>query len=281
MRIITDIPDMRAWALAQKAAGRAIGFVPTMGALHEGHASLIEAAAQDPATVVSIFVNPAQFGPNEDYERYPRSWEADIRLCESMGVDVVYAPNPEAMYPPDYRTYVTVEDLSEGLESATRPQFFRGVATVVLKLFMAVMPDRAYFGRKDAQQAAVIRRMARDLDTGVEVVVMPIIRDKDGLALSSRNAYLSPAERIRAQALYKALLKGQAIIEAGEAEADIVKKAVHETLAESTEVDYVDVVRPEDTEPVERIEGPVLIVVAAWVGETRLIDNILCGPATA
>ncbi|HEO72399.1 MAG TPA: pantoate--beta-alanine ligase, partial [Candidatus Hydrogenedentes bacterium] len=200
---------MRAWSADRHCEGKRIGFVPTMGALHEGHASLVRASvAENDVTVVSIFVNPTQFAPNEDFDQYPRTFDADRQLCENIGADVIYAPTAAGMYPEGHQTYVTIGDVSKRLCGASRPTFFRGVATVVTKLFCAVRPDRAYFGQKDAQQCAVIKRMTRDLDLGVDIVEMPIVREPDGLAMSSRNTYLSPEERVRALCLARALHKG-------------------------------------------------------------------------
>ena len=198
MKIIVTPDEMRAWSLARRCEGKTIGFVPTMGALHEGHGSLMrEAVRRDGVAVLSIFVNPTQFAPSEDLDKYPRTFETDCRMAESIGVEAVYAPVASTMYPDGYSTYVNVEYVTERLCGASRPVFFRGVATVVTKLFCAVLPHRAYFGQKDAQQCAVVTRMARDLDLGVEIVEMPIVREADGLAMSSRNAYLSAAERER------------------------------------------------------------------------------------
>lgn len=271
---------MRAWSRARRAEGKTVGFVPTMGALHEGHASLMRAAAQDDVSVVSIFVNPTQFAPNEDLDQYPRTWEADSSLAESIGVDAIYAPTATGMYPEDYSTYVDVGGVSEGLCSRTRPHFFRGVATVVTKLFNAVEPDRAYFGLKDAQQCAVIQRMVRDLDMGIEIVPMPLIREEDGLALSSRNKYLSPEERTRALCISRSLLQARDMLTRGERNAAVLIDAVRAGMAE-TDIDYVEVVDATSMQPVPSVEGPVFVAVAARVGETRLIDNIRFDPREA
>lgn len=275
MNILRTAEEMRRWSLQQRGAGRTIGLVPTMGALHEGHASLMRASVADnDISVVSIYVNPAQFAPHEDFGRYPRSFEADCALSTQIGIDAVYAPTDSTMYPEGYATYVEVERLTKRLCGVSRPTFFRGVTTVVTKLFNAVQPDRAYFGQKDAQQAAVIRRMARDLDFGIEIVVLPIVRESDGLAMSSRNAYLSREERKRALCLSRGLFQAQALLEAGERNPERILSTVRKALGEVT-IDYVELVDANTIEPVEEIRGRVLVAVAAWVGETRLIDNIV------
>lgn len=278
MKILTTPEAMRAWSDAVRAERRTIGFVPTMGALHEGHASLMRAAvAQNDIAVLSVFVNPAQFAPNEDYDQYPRTFDADRAMAQELGMTAIYAPTPQAMYPDGYSTYVDVKGLGDVLCGASRPGHFRGVTTVVAKLFTAVKPHRAYFGQKDAQQCAVIRRMTADLDLGVEIVEMPIVRDADGLALSSRNKYLSPEERVRALGLSRALCLAQAMLEAGERQAAPVLEAVREVLHE-VEVDYVELVDAATLARVERITGPVLLAIAARVGATRLIDNVRFTP---
>ena len=278
MKIIDTPAEMRAWALAQKAAGRSIGFVPTMGALHEGHASLMRAAVHDDSAVLSIFVNPTQFAPHEDFDRYPRTFEADCALAASIGMDAIYAPSVAAMYPEGYATYVEVERLGEGLCGRSRPHHFRGVCTVVTKLFAAVLPDRAYFGQKDAQQCAIIRRMARDLDLGVEIVEMPIVREPDGLAMSSRNRYLSPEERTQALCLSRALEAARELLESGERSSIRVCDRVR-TEMQVVEIDYVELVDAESLAPVNQIAAPVLLAVAAHVGKTRLIDNLKFDPS--
>jgi len=279
VKVFRTADEMRAWSRTQRAAGKSIGFVPTMGALHEGHASLMRAAAErDDVSVLSIFVNPTQFAPNEDLDRYPRTWDADCALAEEVGMDAIYAPTASGMYAEDYSTFVEVGGVSEGLCSKTRPHFFRGVATVVTKLFLAIEPDRAYFGLKDAQQCAVIQRMVRDLDMGIEIVPMPLIREADGLALSSRNKYLSPEERTRALCISRSLLRAQATLQAGERDAVTIVDSVRQGMAE-TDIDYVALVDASSMQPVARVEGPVFVAVAAKVGETRLIDNIRFDPA--
>ncbi len=274
MEIIKTPEEMRQWSLIQKKEGHTIGFVPTMGALHEGHLSLMRASvAENDVTVVSIFVNPTQFAPNEDYESYPRLFEKDSKMCFSVGVDVIYAPNVETMYPEDYSTYVIVEKVSEGLCGASRPHFFRGVATVVTKLFNAVLPDRAYFGQKDAQQTVVIKRMVRDLNMGIEIIEMPIVREPDGLAMSSRNQYLTPAQRKEALCLSRGLFKAEAMIKKGEKSVQKIKELLASEMS-NVKIDYIEVVNAETMEPLDVIEGEVLVAVAAWVGRARLIDNI-------
>lgn len=275
MIVLRDPKEMRDWSLARRAEGKRIGFVPTMGALHDGHASLMRAAAREnDIAVLSIFVNPAQFAPHEDFGAYPRTWEADTRIAESTGMAAIYFPEAARMYPEDYSTYVTVEGVSEGLCGASRPHFFRGVATVVCKLFNAVLPHRAYFGRKDAQQCAVIKRMTRDLDMDIEIVEMPIVREPDGLAMSSRNAYLGPEERVRARCLSRALEEARALAEAGETDPEAIRAALRDALAE-VDIDYIEVVDPASMRPVTRLPGEALAAIAARVGQARLIDNAI------
>ena len=275
MIILRSADEMRGWSREQRRAGRGIGFVPTMGALHEGHAGLMRAAAaQNDAAVVSIFVNPTQFAPHEDFGEYPRTWEADRKVCQETGTDAVYMPDAKRMYPEGYATYVNVERLTERLCGKSRPTFFRGVATVVTKLLIAVEPDRAYFGQKDAQQCAVIKRMVRDLDMGIEIVEMPIVREPDGLAMSSRNAYLSEEERRRALCISRSLFRARETLEGGERDPGKVIAEVREGIAEVDEIDYVELVDAEEITPVDGVAGTVLLAVAARVGTTRLIDNI-------
>ncbi len=277
MMVIRTPDEMRAWSEERRREGRSVGLVPTMGALHEGHLSLIRAAvAENDVAVVSIFVNPTQFGPNEDFAGYPRTFDADRAKAEEAGATVIYAPTAEAMYPPGYATYVEVEGLGEHLCGRSRPGHFRGVATVVAKLFNAVRPHRAYFGRKDAQQCAIIRRMARDLDFGIEIVEMPTVREPDGLALSSRNRYLSEKERREALALHRGLEAGRRALESGERDPARVVAAVRRELerADGVNEDYIELVDAETIRPVDRVAGKVLLAVAARVGNARLIDNI-------
>lgn len=274
MKIIRTPDEMRRWSFEQRAAGKSVGLVPTMGALHAGHRTLVEASvARDDYTVTSIFVNPAQFAPHEDFDKYPRAFEGDCRLIEVAGGDVVYAPDAKTMYPEGYATYVEVRGLQDGLCGKTRPHFFRGVATVVTKLFNAVIPDRAYFGEKDGQQAVIIQRMVKDLDFGLEIVTIPTVREADGLAMSSRNAYLSPEERARGLSLSRALFYGRTLMECGETDAKSIVDEVRARLT-NVDVDYVDLVDQFSLKPVEKVNGPVMLAVAAFVGKTRLIDNI-------
>jgi len=274
MKIIASAGEMRAWSFEQRCAGRTIGFVPTMGALHEGHASLMQAASQEnDVAVASIFVNPAQFAPHEDFNRYPRSFDADCKLSEETGMQVVYAPTAASMYPEGYATYVNIERVSQGLCGKSRPVFFRGVATVVTKLFHAVLPHRAYFGQKDAQQCAVIKRMVRDLDMGIEIVEMPIVREPDGLAMSSRNAYLSEEEHKRGLCLSRSLFHARDLLKSGERNPKKIVDAVRAGMSE-VGIDYIELVDGDSFQPVETISGTVVLAVAAFVGKTRLIDNI-------
>jgi pantoate--beta-alanine ligase len=274
MTIIETPEAMRAWSFDRKCAGRTIGFVPTMGALHEGHASLMRAAAeQNDVSVMSVFVNPTQFAPTEDLEQYPRTFDADRTMAKDIGMDAIYAPKAATMYPEGYETYVEVRHITERLCGASRPMFFEGVCTVVTKLFNAVRPHRAYFGQKDAQQAAVIRRMTRDLDFDIEIVEMPIVREPDGLAMSSRNRYLSPDERGRAACLSRGLFRALNMLNDGERNTDTLVNTVREAMAD-VDIDYVELVDADTITPVDRVEGTILLAVAAQVGKARLIDNI-------
>ena len=274
MIVIRSQAEMRQWSREQRARGKTVGLVPTMGALHAGHASLIEASVlRDDTTVVSIFVNPAQFAPHEDYDSYPRTFQSDCETVESLGGAVVYAPTAKTMYGRDYATYIEVERLQEGLCGGTRPHFFRGVATVVTKLFNSVLPDRAYFGQKDGQQVAVIRRMVRDLDFGLEIVALPTVREKDGLALSSRNEYLSPSERARALCISRALFAARDMLEAGERDAGRIVSEVKNVMKD-VKIDYAAIVDADELTPVERIEGRVMLAVAAQIGNTPLLDHL-------
>jgi pantoate--beta-alanine ligase len=273
---------MRAASRAVRAAGRRLGFVPTMGALHEGHLSLVRAArAGADVVAASIFVNPTQFGPSEDLAKYPRSFERDCELLEREGVELLFAPAVEEMYPAGAVTWVTVEGLSEKLDGRSRPGHFRGVATVVAKLFHVVEPDAAFFGQKDAAQVAIIRRMVRDLNLAVEIVVCPIVREADGLAMSSRNAYLDDEQRRRALVLRRSLLRVQQLVDSGERDAARLVAAGRAEFGgeESARLDYFEIVDPETLDPVADVSGGALVAVAAFVGNTRLIDNILLGGA--
>lgn len=282
MQVTRDIAETRRIIAAARGAGRSIGLVPTMGALHAGHLSLVEAARRDRTfVVVSIFVNPTQFGPQEDFARYPRDETGDLRKCEDAGVELVFAPTADEMYAPDAVTTVHVGRLTETLCGPCRPGHFDGVATVVAKLFNIVQPDRAYFGQKDAQQLAVIRRMTRDLNLPLEIVGCPTVREADGLALSSRNALLTPDERRRATALYRALCDARERILAHERDPAVVTAAMQRIVAAErpTRIDYLSLVDPETLQPVVSIEGPVLAALAVHFGRTRLIDNMLLAPA--
>jgi pantoate--beta-alanine ligase len=275
VKILTTISDTRA---AARASGRRLSLVPTMGALHAGHLSLVRAARASCATVAaSLFVNPTQFGPNEDLAKYPRSFEHDCELLEREGVDFLFAPAVEEMYPPGVTTWVTVEDLSSKLDGRSRPGHFRGVTTVVAKLFHIVEPDVAFFGQKDAAQVAVIRRMVRDLNLPVEIAVCPIVREPDGLAMSSRNAYLTPEQRRQALVLHRSLLRVERLVDAGEkSSATIIAAGKQEFTTEPVvRLDYIEVVHPDTLDPVDDISNGALIAVAAYVGTTRLIDNLV------
>lgn len=277
MEIIESIYQMKATVKKLKGQGKKIGFVPTMGYLHEGHLSLVRACRQETdIAVVSIFVNPLQFGPKEDFDRYPRNLERDRLLLEKEGVDYLFYPSSQEMYPPDYKTYVEVTRLQDGLCGRSRPGHFRGVATVVLKLFNIVSPDVAYFGQKDAQQAVIIRRMVRDLNLEVEIKVMPIIRDTDGLALSSRNTYLSTEERKASLAIARSLEEAARLIEKGENDCQIIKKRIEEIIKAEPrlKIDYIEIVDPEELQPLEKISDEALIALAVYCGQTRLIDNL-------
>ena len=260
---------------------RPLGLVPTMGALHEGHLALVRRARGENGTVaVSIFVNPAQFGAGEDLATYPRDMERDLVLLEAEGVDLVYAPAPEEVYPPGFDTWVEPGALANRLEGAVRPGHFRGVATVVTKLFNVVRPDRAYFGQKDGQQLAVIRQMVRDLNLGIDIVAVPTVRDADGLALSSRNAYLTPEQRQAAPVIYRALSRAEELWRRGESDADSLRKTVEAVLEEEPlleGVDYVSVADATTLEELERVEGTAMVSVAVRLGRTRLIDNVVLG----
>lgn len=277
MLIIKSVDEMKRHMKDIKKQGRSIGFVPTMGYLHEGHMSLIKRArGENEVVVVSVFVNPTQFGPNEDYERYPRDEERDKKMCEEAGCDILFMPNKDDMYRENYSTYVEVHGLTEGLCGAKRPGHFRGVATIVTKLFNIVKPDRAYFGQKDAQQLAVIKRMVKDLDFDIEIVGCEIVRDVDGLALSSRNTYLSEEERKQAPILYKSLLKAKEEIEKGERASEKLIDLIKTTILEmpDAQIDYIEIVNNETLKPIEKVEGEVLIALAVKFGKTRLIDNM-------
>lgn len=279
MEILSSIEDFRRWRAALPA-GRRPGFVPTMGALHAGHMELVAASrASQPETVVSIFVNPLQFGPNEDLARYPRPFEADVRLCREAGVSALFAPKAEEFYPPDFSSYCEVPGLDRFLDGASRPGHFRGVCTVVLKLFNIVMPGRAYFGQKDLQQAMILAKMVRDLSVDLEMVIVPTVREASGLALSSRNVYLSADEKERATALSRGLFRARAAWEAGERSAAVLKGMLRAEIEASapTRIDYLEAVSRARLEPIDRLDVPAALAVAVFYGKTRLIDNVLLG----
>jgi pantoate--beta-alanine ligase len=278
MKICKTIEEMRSASRDARREGKRFGFVPTMGALHEGHLSLVRAAkAKSDVVAVSIFVNPLQFGPTEDLAKYPRSFERDRELLEKEVVDILFAPHPEEMYPQGGVTYVTVEGLSEKLCGRSRPAHFRGVTTVVAKLFHIVEPDLAFFGQKDAAQATIIRRMVRDLNLPVEIVVCPIVREPGGLAMSSRNVYLSPEERKAALVLSRSLTETKDRFDQGERNARKLIAAGKQVMAQESRVrlDYFEMVDPDTLDPVLEVTRSALVAIAALVGNTRLIDNIL------
>lgn len=276
MNIVHTVEDVRGQVKEWRAAGLSVGLVPTMGYLHEGHKSLIDRAVKDnDRVVVSVFVNPMQFGPAEDLASYPRDLNRDAALCEAAGADLIFHPEPENMYSDDFSSFIDMNTLTKGLCGKSRPVHFRGVCTVVGKLFNIVQPDKAYFGQKDAQQLAVIRHMVNDLNFNLEIVGCPIIREADGLAKSSRNTYLSPEERQAALILSRSLERGRELIEAGERNAETIKQAVTELIQTEplARIDYVELVDWNTLEPVEQITGPVLNAIAVYIGKTRLIDN--------
>ena len=277
MRLVRTVSEM---ASVQKEVDRPLGLVPTMGALHQGHLSLVTRGRQENATLIaSIFVNPTQFGPQEDYLSYPRDRDRDLALLEERGVDLVFAPEPEDVYPKGFDTWVEAGRVASRLEGEARPGHLRGVATVVTKLFAIVRPDRSYFGQKDAQQAQVIRRINADLNLGVEVVVLPTVREPDGLAMSSRNAYLDPRERTAALVLYRSLCLAERMYAQGERDAAGIKAAMQDLMhAEPlANLDYVSIAHSETLDELENIKGPVLVSLAVRIGKTRLIDNIVLG----
>lgn len=280
MKVLRTVAELRQWSREERKGGNAVGLVPTMGALHAGHASLIRAAKAECGKVaVSVFVNPTQFGPNEDYAVYPRTFDADCALADAQGADVVFAPAVEELYPAGAATFVEVEGLSRRLDGQSRPGHFRGVATVVSKLIIAAEPDRAFFGQKDAAQVAVLRRMVADLRLAAEIVVCPIVRESDGLALSSRNRYLSPAERTQALALSRIIHQTEALFAAGERSTGALIEAARVAFSAAPEirVDYIELVDWATLEPGPTAAPGNLFAVAAWVGATRLIDNTILG----
>jgi len=277
MMIVSTLDELHS---ARSILDEPVGLVPTMGYLHEGHLSLVQRAKEECASVVvSIFVNPTQFGPNEDLAAYPRDMERDLRLLDSLGVNLVWTPTPEIMYPGGYQTWVQVEALAKPLEGAQRPGHFRGVATVVAKLFNGVQPAKAYFGQKDAQQVAVIRQMTRDLNFPIEIVVCPTVREPDGLAMSSRNAYLGPEQRQAATVLYRALNAAKDTYEAGERDAEKLRALMRATIAAEplAKMQYVSCADYDTLEELDQVTGKALLSMAVFVGKTRLIDNFVLG----
>lgn len=278
MLILTSAAEVTAISKEARRAGKSIGFVPTMGALHQGHLSLVRTArGQADVVITSVFVNPTQFGPNEDFSKYPRDAEKDSAMLAAEKCDYLFLPAVEEMYPPGGTTWVNVEGLSEKLDGHSRPGHFRGVTTVVAKLFNIVQPDFAFFGQKDAAQVAIVNKMVRDLNFDVRIFVCPIVREADGLAMSSRNAYLNPEQRKQALVLYRALMRVQTLADRGESNSARLKVAGQQVLAEESAVhlDYFEIVDRDTLDPMPDISGGALVAVAAYVGSTRLIDNIV------
>ncbi len=278
MQIISDPEQMQRIAHEIRRGGKRLGFVPTMGALHAGHISLVKTARQQCDVVAaSIFVNPLQFGPTEDFAKYPRTFERDCEMLTAEGVTYLFAPTKEAMYPPDAKTIVEVNELSNKLDGRSRPGHFQGVTTVVAKLFNIVQPDRAFFGQKDAAQVAIIRRMVRDLNMDVEIAVCPIVREPDGLAMSSRNAYLDAQQRKQALVLSRALNRIQFLYDRGDKNAASLIEHGKGVVAEepAARLDYLEIVNKESLDPVDNVSHGALVAIAAWIGTTRLIDNLL------
>lgn len=278
MKVVKTIKEVREIVSSWRRDGLTVGLVPTMGYLHEGHQSLIsKSVSENDRTVVSVFVNPIQFGPNEDLEAYPRDLKRDMEAVEAVGGDLIFNPEPAEMYPSHFTSFIDTTETTELLCGAVRPVHFRGVCTVVGKLFNIVTPDRAYFGQKDAQQLATIRRFVRDLDFGLEIVPCPIVREADGLAKSSRNTYLSPAERKAALILSKSLALGKKAVDEGERDASKVVSIITESLQTEplARIDYVEVVDFENIQRVETISGETLVAIAVYIGKTRLIDNFI------
>ncbi len=276
MKIVSTIAEVRECVNEWKKEGKTVGFVPTMGYLHEGHMSLIDAARENDKVVVSIFVNPTQFGPNEDLASYPRDLEHDAKMCQEHGVDLIFHPTPEEMYGDNFYSFVDMNVLTQELCGLTRPVHFRGVCTVVTKLFNIVAPNKAYFGQKDAQQLAVVRRMVKDLNMPIEIVGCPIVREADGLAKSSRNTYLSEEERKAALVLSRSIFLAKEMAEKGERDAAKIISAMTEVIEKEplAKIDYVKAVNSLTMQQVEKIEGEVLVAIAVYIGKTRLIDNV-------
>jgi pantoate--beta-alanine ligase len=277
MKVIKIISEMKSF---RKALPEPVGLVPTMGYLHEGHISLVRQAKKDNASVVvSVFVNPTQFSPGEDFETYPRDLEGDVELLEEEGVDAVFAPEADEMYPANFSSRVEVTGITQKLEGNCRPGHFRGVTTVVNKLFNIVRPDRAYFGQKDAQQAVIIKKMVADLNMNLEVITCPIVREMDGLALSSRNIYLDPRERQASTVLYRSLMLAQGLYAQGERDAEIIRKEIVRLIKteELARIDYVSIADPATLDELDEITGKALVSMAVKFGKTRLIDNVMLG----
>jgi len=278
MKLIEKIDKLRKEINRLKKSGKVIGFVPTMGYFHEGHLRLMDIAKEkSDVVVVSIFVNPIQFGPNEDYDRYPRDLERDMKLAEERSVDIIFHPSVNEMYPEQILTYVITDKLPDVLCGKFRPVHFRGVTTVVAKLFNIVQPDIAVFGQKDYQQAIIIKRMVEDLNFPVKIIIGPIVREPDGLAMSSRNTYLSQEERKQAPIIYKALKKAKEMVEKGERNTEVLKKAIAETISSAplARIEYIEVVEDKNLESVNEVVPGSFAAVAVWFGKTRLIDNII------
>ncbi|MCC6545120.1 MAG: pantoate--beta-alanine ligase [Nitrospirae bacterium] len=278
MKVIKDISEMQNLASQFRQEGKTIGFVPTMGALHQGHLSLMEHAKEESdIVIVSIFVNPSQFGPGEDLNQYPRDMEGDIEKTGSAGVDILFTPAPSEIYPEGFRTYVSVEGLSEILCGKTRPGHFRGVSTVVLKLFNIIKPHKSFFGQKDYQQTVIIRRMVKDLNVDTDIIVLPTVREADGLAMSSRNQYLKKDDRKAAAVIYRSLLQAGRLFESGVSGTERLRNTILSVLKEepSVHTEYISIINPETLEEETFAENGTVIVVAARIGNTRLIDNII------
>lgn len=281
MKLIKTIEETRKEISQYRQKGASIALVPTMGALHEGHESLMERSlSENDITVVSIFVNPTQFGPNEDFDSYPRNLDQDLAICKKMGVDIVFAPDVEEMYPKDYDTFIEVGSVATVLEGASRPGHFRGVATVVSKLFNIITPERAYFGQKDAQQVSVIRKMVYDLNIPVSVVPCPIIREQDGLAKSSRNQYLSETERKQSIILSQTLQLGEELLRSGETDSRLILDKMKQNLEteQAARLEYIKIRDAKQLKEVAQIDQPIFILIAAYIGSTRLIDNVFFDP---
>ena len=278
MEIITQIAEMQKQADILRGQGKRIGLVPTMGFLHEGHLSLVQQIkTHSEVVVMSIFVNPTQFAPNEDFEDYPRDFDRDVDLAKSVGSDIIFYPDWRDLYPEPYLTYVEVDKITHVLCGLSRPKHFRGVATIVAKLFNIIKPHVAIFGQKDAQQSIVIKRMVADLNFDIEIIVAPIVREKDGLAMSSRNTYLTPEQRAQAVVLYQSLMEAKRLIYAGERNGEMIKKRMRQMIEQQPDavIDYVEIVDTQNLEPQTELEGETLIALAVQIGKPRLIDNII------